>query len=210
MTLKSGGNSRQALWPAAAGTHDGTGNTVAQPTLPGTTAWIELEPVLPGLKRFLFTLCKGNYEDVQDCLQETTIKVLHSAASFRGQAAYRTWVYSIARNVAIDLHRRHRRRRDFELDAELVNLPELSAGSDSNPEHQLLRSNEQKLVVDVLVSLPDRQRTCLHLKEIDGLSLEEIAELLKVPEGTVKSRLFHARRLFARAYQKLAQTIPGG
>lgn len=169
-----------------------------------------LEPILPGLKRFLFTLCKGNYEDIQDCLQETAIRVIRSADSFQGQAAFRSWVFSIARNLVIDLYRQRKRRRLFEFDSELSELPELAAAADFNPEQQALRNHEQALVVDALITLPEKQRTCLYLKEIDGLSLAEIASMLKLPEGTVKSRLFHARRLFARAYHKLVKVQSGG
>lgn len=165
---------------------------------------------MPGLERYLYTLCRGNYEAVHDCLQETVIRVLKSSEGYRGEASYRTWVYQIGRNVAIDSFRRWKRRREREFSTETDGFSELPFRTGQNPEDLMLRNFEQKLVLDALMGLPGKYRSCLYLKEIEGLGLKEIGQLLGVPEGTIKSRLFHARSKFARNYSRLANGKPRG
>lgn len=141
----------------------------------------------------------SDHNEALDLSQDVFLRVFRMLPSFRGQSALRTWIYRIVVNQARNRQRwwRRRHRQDqVSLDDHLRLFGELPAPSDSpGPERQLFQKEVADQVRTALHSLPFDHRTALVLREIDGLSYDEIAFSLGVAVGTVKSRLARARSL---------------
>lgn len=149
-----------------------------------------------------------NEHDARDVSQEVWIKVWRELPNFRGDAKFTTWVHPIAVRKSLD-HLRKRRRWFDRF------LPFASAGEETSPEAVVVaepttdatarddaegdeRRTELRRALD---ALPPKQRAVLTLREIEGLSYEEIAQATELPIGTVMSRLYHARRLLAQKFK---------
>lgn len=139
----------------------------------------------------------GNPEDAADMSQEAFIKAYNSLNSFRGESKFSVWLYRIVSNVCLDFLRRKSRRPAVSLSIEddggeetQLELPDES----QSPELLLERSLTRDAVRRGLGVLPPEQRQILLLREIQGLSYEEIAHVLELEAGTVKSRIFRARK----------------
>lgn len=134
--------------------------------------------------------------EVYDVVQEAFIKAYRALGNFRGDSQFYTWLYRIAINTAKNyLVSRGRRPPSTDVD---VDDAEFYSGSDllkdvDTPEHNLFR-DELKAEVDAAIrELPEDLRTAVTLREMEGLSYEEIAEVMACPVGTVRSRIFRAR-----------------
>src|SRR5690242_3738328 len=139
----------------------------------------------------------GDRDEALDLSQDVFLRVFRTIHRFRGQSALRTWIYRIAVNQARNRHRFWRRRRradQVSLDAHVAAHGELVSGVDSGPERVLAQKELAFRLQDALDRLPFDQRTAIVLREIDGMSYEEIAYSLGVAVGTVKSRLTRARQ----------------
>jgi RNA polymerase sigma-70 factor (ECF subfamily) len=141
----------------------------------------------------------GDRDEALDLSQEVFLRVFRTLSSFRGQSALRTWIYRIVVNQARNRQRWWRRRfqsAQVPLEVHVSEHGELSSPRDDCGPERLLRQKEQAdRVWQALRDLPFDQRTALVLREIDGLSYEEIGYSLNVAVGTVKSRLARARQL---------------
>jgi len=141
----------------------------------------------------------GDHNEALDLSQDVFLRVFRTLPAFRGQSALRTWIYRIVVNQARNRQRWWRRRHRSEqvsLEEQLQRFGELPAASDTvGPERQLFQKEVATQVRAALDSLPFDHRTALVLREIDGLSYDEIAFSLGVAVGTVKSRLARARSL---------------
>jgi RNA polymerase sigma-70 factor, ECF subfamily len=148
----------------------------------------------------------NNPADAADVLQEVFVKVFRKIGQFQGESSLRTWIYRVAVHEASN-HRRSWLRR---LWREPVSLDEVSpeslraAAPGPSPYHALEQAERQELVKRALGSLAQPYRTVVVLREIEGLAYDEIAEVLGVAEGTVKSRLMRGRELLRR---KLAGSV---
>lgn len=139
----------------------------------------------------------GNSEDAADMTQETFIKAYNSLSSFRGDSKFSVWLYRIATNVCLDFLRSRSRKPAISLsvedeDGEEAQL-EISDESQS-PERLLERDLTRDAVRRGLKALAPEYRQILLLREIQGLSYEEISDVLSLETGTVKSRIFRARK----------------
>jgi len=139
----------------------------------------------------------GNAQDAEDMAQEAFVKAYTSLPGFRGDSKFSVWLYRIVSNVCLDFLRRQNRRPASSLSLEdedgeesQMDIPDES----QSPEQLLERSLTQEAVQRGLQSLSAEQRQILLLREIQGLSYEEIAETLDLEAGTVKSRIFRARK----------------
>ena len=139
----------------------------------------------------------GNAQDAEDMAQEAFVKAYTSLPGFRGDSKFSVWLYRIVSNVCLDFLRRQNRRPASSLSQEdedgeesQMDIPDES----QSPEQLLERSLTQEAVQRGLQSLSAEQRQILLLREIQGLSYEEIAETLDLEAGTVKSRIFRARK----------------
>lgn len=139
----------------------------------------------------------GDRDDASDMTQEAFIKAYGSLSSFRGDSKFSVWIYRIATNVCLDFLRSKSRKQQVSLtvsddddeDAQL-DIPDPS----SAPEQQLMQKMSMQSVEEGLKTLPDKQRQILVMRELGGMSYAEIGAALSLEEGTVKSRIFRARK----------------
>lgn len=137
-----------------------------------------------------------DHHEVFDVTQEAFIKAYRALPNFRGDSQFYTWLYRIAVNSAKN-HLVSRGRRPPSGDIEVEDA-EHYGGSEflqdnSGPENELYRDELEEVVNKAISDLPDDLRTAVTLREYDGLSYEEIAEVMDCPVGTVRSRIFRAR-----------------
>jgi RNA polymerase sigma-70 factor (ECF subfamily) len=133
----------------------------------------------------------GSHEDAADAAQDAFVQAYAKLDSFRGDAQFFTWLYRIAMNVA--LTRRRRRRPVASLDAAKSTAGEEPMDAAAGPDHQLLTDERSVQIHSALADLGEQHRKILMLRELEGCSYETIAEILEMPVGTVRSRLFRAR-----------------
>ncbi len=139
----------------------------------------------------------GNAEDAADMTQETFIKAYNSLSSFRGDSKFSVWLYRIATNVCLDFLRSRSRKLTVSLSVEDEDGEETQleiADESQSPERLLERDLTRDAVRRGLKALAPEYRQILLLREIQGLSYEEISEVLSLEVGTVKSRIFRARK----------------
>ncbi|MEC6816531.1 RNA polymerase sigma factor RpoE [Photobacterium toruni] len=150
----------------------------------------------------------SNSGDVPDVAQEAFIKAYRALPTFRGESAFYTWLYRIAVNTAKNyLVAQGRRPPAFDVDAEDAEYYESGNALKeiSNPENQMLSEELKRVVFSTIESLPDDLKTAISLRELDGLSYEEIAEVMGCPVGTVRSRIFRAREIVEKRIRPLMQ-----
>lgn len=135
-------------------------------------------------------------DEVQDVAQEAFIKAYNALPRFRGDSAFYTWLYRIAINTAKN-HLVSKSRRPPGQDVEVDDAEYYDGGSAlreiENPENALFGAELKAVVEAAIAALPDDLRTAVTLREFDGLSYEDIAEVMECPVGTVRSRIFRAR-----------------
>lgn len=140
----------------------------------------------------------GDRDDAADMTQDAFIKAYNSLSSFRGDSKFSVWLYRITTNVCLDFLRSKSRRQQVSLtvgddddDADVqLDIPDTEA----DPERQLMKKLGMQAVEEGLRSLPDKQRQILVMRELGGMSYDEIGRELSLEEGTVKSRIFRARK----------------
>ena len=139
----------------------------------------------------------GNPQDAEDMAQEAFLKAYRSLPEFRGESKFSVWLYRIVSNVCLDHLRKQSRRpsssltmEDDDGEEQQYEVPDESASPEKLLEQKLTREAVQR----GLNQLPDEQRQILLLRELRGLSYEEIGEALGLEAGTVKSRIFRARK----------------
>ena len=135
-------------------------------------------------------------DEVQDVAQEAFIKAYRALPRFRGDSAFYTWLYRIAINTAKN-HLISRSRRPPGSDVEVEDAEYFEAGGAlrdiETPETALFGAELKAVIEDAIAELPDDLRAAVTLREFDGLSYEDIAEVMDCPVGTVRSRIFRAR-----------------
>ena len=146
--------------------------------------------------------------EVQDVTQEAFIKAYRALANFRGDSAFYTWLYRIAINTAKNyLVSQGRRPPNSDIDAETAEV--LDGGGSlreiATPERNMLRDEIANTVQRVVAGLPEDLRTAITLREIDGLSYEDIAQVMDCPIGTVRSRIFRAREAIDNELRPLVE-----
>ena len=135
-------------------------------------------------------------QEVEDVVQDAFIKAYRALPRFRNESAFFTWLYRIAVNTAKNhLVARSRRPHNVELDAEHTDARDVAEAltDGEDPEAALRRDELQEAVASAIAKLPKDLRFALTLREFDGLSYAEIAEIMECPVGTVRSRIFRAR-----------------
>jgi RNA polymerase sigma-70 factor (ECF subfamily) len=146
---------------------------------------------------------KDNSE-VQDVAQEAFIKAYRALPRFRGESAFYTWLYRIAINTAKNyLVSRSRRPPGSDVDVEDAEYYDSGDALrvQENPENQLFSAELSAVVNQAIKELPDDLRSAVTLREFDGLSYEDIAEIMDCPVGTVRSRIFRARESIDKRVQ---------
>ena len=137
----------------------------------------------------------GSAEDAEDVAQEALIRALYARAKFRQEAAFSTWLYRVVHNLCIDRLRAKQR-------AGLVPLEDHAYALGGNSHQHFDRVLEQQAIGQALRSLPSSLRSIVLLRDVEGLSYRELATVFRIPIGTVKSRLNHARHLLRAALEE--------
>jgi RNA polymerase sigma-70 factor (ECF subfamily) len=138
----------------------------------------------------------GNNGDVQDVAQDAFIKAYIALPGFRGEAAFYTWLYRIAVNSAKNyLMSRGRKPYTVDVDAEETEYYETSEAlrENASPESLALTEEIKHVIFNTIESLPEELKVAIQLRELDGMSYEEISIAMDCPIGTVRSRIFRAR-----------------
>ena len=146
--------------------------------------------------------------EAEDVAQEAFLKAYRALASFRGDSAFYTWLYRIAINTAKNaLVSQRRRPVDFDLDLQDPEQYDRQAKlkEADTPEGVLLTDEIRAVVEQAMEQLPEDLRTAIVLRELEGLSYEEIAEAMDCPVGTVRSRIFRAREAIDRKLKPLLE-----
>lgn len=161
------------------------------------------------LGRLLSRLIRDQAE-VEDVVQESFIKAYRALPNFRGDSAFYTWLYRIgintAKNYLVSMGRRPQISSDIEIeDAENFD-DAIDLRTMETPETTLMTKEIAQTVNNTVAALPDELRTAITLREIEGLSYEEIATLMDCPIGTVRSRIFRARETIAEKLRPLLDT----
>jgi len=148
----------------------------------------------------------GDREEAFDLTQEIFISVHRNLEKFRADAKLTTWLYRIARNHCLN-RLKHLKRRGRGVTDEYGELNELSItqslGGTEAPDENLVRKKSRELVHKAIEQLDEEQRALVVLRDVEGLSYEEIMEITELPEGTVKSRLHRAREKLAGILERL-------
>ena len=137
-----------------------------------------------------------NHAECEDIAQESFMRAWRAIATFRGDSAFYTWLYKIAVNTAKN-HLVALKRRPPADDVN-VDDAEFMVGAErmqdnATPEHEMMRQEIEQSVFSTVQALPEELRTAITLREVDGLSYDEIAQAMDCPIGTVRSRIFRAR-----------------
>jgi RNA polymerase sigma-70 factor (ECF subfamily) len=151
----------------------------------------------------------GKHDEAEDLAQDIFLKIFKALDTFDRRANFQTWIISIARNLCIDHYRSVRKER--ETIAREVDAGELTpASGDVGPDGVLEQSDLRALLQRALEKLPVSLRTAVVLRDLQELSYQEIADRLRLPEGTVKSRINRGRLELARQIRRIQDHPPGG
>jgi RNA polymerase sigma-70 factor (ECF subfamily) len=139
-----------------------------------------------------------NREDARDLTQDAFVKAYRSLEGFRLEAGFYTWMYRIAMNLAIDFVRKRKRRDVVGFDENIAQRDEdgtiAEVHHEDGPGKALERQQTLARIMAAMDRLPEDQKQVVLLRELEGLSYKEIADVMGIPEGTVMSRLFYARK----------------
>jgi len=140
-------------------------------------------------------------EEARDVAQEAFVKVYKYLDHFKGDASFYTWLYRITVNICIDVLRKKGSKGDehvefdesVKLDTAEAGIGALRTRLGTNPQKSVLRRELAERITSAMQSIPTAHRQILLLREVEGMSYEDLSRILEIPKGTVMSRLFHAR-----------------
>jgi RNA polymerase sigma-70 factor, ECF subfamily len=155
-------------------------------------------------QRKVYAVALGMLKDKEEALdvsQEAFIKVYKYLEHFKGDSSFYTWLYRITVNICIDVIRRRQSTKgeviEFDetmaFDSPDAHIGALGSRLGTNPQKSALRRELAEKIQEALEQVPEKHRAILLLREVEGLSYEDLAKTLEIPKGTVMSRLFHAR-----------------
>ncbi|MDL2317518.1 sigma-70 family RNA polymerase sigma factor [Eubacteriales bacterium OttesenSCG-928-A19] len=168
------------------------------------------EALLAPHERKIYALCLrilGNQEDAKDCAQEAILRIWRSLGTYRRQASFTTWSCRIATNVCLDLLRRNKARPAVSLDTVAEVRFEATDGR-ADPHAQAETAARKRAMTEGIAELSPDMRAALVLRDVQGFSYDEVAEVLQVPLGTVKSRVSRARDRLRDALRMDAELFP--
>ena len=152
----------------------------------------------------------GNRDDAEELCQEAFVKALENLNRFREDSRFYTWLFRIAANLTISRRRRGGRVRFHSLDGPVGHDEEsprprdmLPDGRENDPAEAVAQEDVHERVLEELAGLDDEFRAVVVMRDVEGMNYDEIAEVLKIPHGTVKSRLYRARLLLQERLQGL-------
>jgi len=151
----------------------------------------------------------SDWSECQDVAQDTFMRAYRAIGNFRGDAQFYTWLHRIAVNTAKN-HLVSSKRRPPTDDIDAVDAEQFDSGirlrDTDTPERQMMRQEVERTVMRVVEALPEDLRAAITMREVDGLSYDEIAQKMNCPIGTVRSRIFRAREAIDIELQPLLDT----
>jgi RNA polymerase sigma-70 factor, ECF subfamily len=143
----------------------------------------------------------GDRTEAEDLSQEAFVRAFQSIGGFGGRARFSTWVFRIAVNLVLSARRKKKGKATYSLDAgsdrgdrDVPSSPMVRLVSDEpTPERQAVDREQERIVLDALAAMDEESRSVIVLRDVESFGYEEIAEILGIPAGTVKSRLHRAR-----------------
>lgn len=150
----------------------------------------------------------NNQADIADVAQESFIKAYRAINSFRADSSFYTWLYRIAVNTAkTHLESNNKTRNHLDVDSpEFQSIDEQGVLASSDTPDRIIESQElQQVIIDAMADLPTELSEAITLREVEGMSYEDMAVVLKVPIGTVRSRIFRARQFIEQRMTKFAK-----
>ena len=148
-------------------------------------------------------------EDAKDISQEVFLKEYRSLTNFDERSAFSTWLYRITHNTCIDEMRRRKGKQNYSLEEELENeegsMQRQIADEGDTPEESLLREEQKSELLQALENLSEEHKAAIILRDVKGFSYEEIAEILEVSLGTVKSRISRGRNQLKNEILKMRE-----
>ena len=162
------------------------------------------EDLVHAYEKGIYNLCLRMLNDEQDAMdaaQEAFFKAFRSLPSFRGESRFSTWLYRLAGNVCLDMLRRRPNAPVLSMNDD--DVPLILADASASPQEIVERRETRQTVRAALAALPEDFRQAVILRDVNGLSYEEIADVTGLELGTVKSRIYRARK-------KLAAVLLGG
>ena len=156
-------------------------------------------------QRKVFSVAVGmlkDKEEARDVAQEAFIKVYRYLDHFKGDASFYTWLYRITVNICIDVIRKKGSSgskgavefdESVKMDVAEANIGALGSRLGTNPQKSALRAELAQRITEAIHQIPEAHRQILLLREVEGMSYEDLSRTLNIPKGTVMSRLFHAR-----------------
>ncbi len=146
----------------------------------------------------------SNREDAQDCLQDAMVRIYRSISGFKGQSSFSTWVYRITMNTCLDELRRRKSRNVTSLDT-LVESGYSPSDNENTPEKHAVSSEQRRVLNEAIAELPEDMRSAIVLRDIQGFSYEEIAEMQEANIGTIKSRISRGREKLRQILRENAE-----
>ncbi|MEM9011412.1 MAG: RNA polymerase sigma factor [Pseudomonadota bacterium] len=151
------------------------------------------------VRAFVRTRLRDEFE-VADIVHETMFAVWRAAAGFQGRSSVRSWIFSLARNKIVDHVRKQSR-------VTLAEPDETIPDEEPDAVAVIAAAEDARRLRACVDELPERQRAVVHLAFFEDLSYPEIAEIETVPEGTVKTRIFHAKKLLMRCLSRVGKKL---
>jgi RNA polymerase sigma-70 factor (ECF subfamily) len=157
-----------------------------------------------------------NQQTAEDLLQDVFLRVVQRAREFKGESKFSTWLYTIARNRCIDTQRKQSHRRHRSLDApagqsdegQAAPLAERVPGREPGTDRQAIAGRLQDEIARAVETLPEDQREVFLMRQLDNMPFKEIAEVVGVPENTVKSRMRYALERLQQALAEYRDYVP--
>lgn len=179
---------------------------------PGDRAAFTEEALLEmdAVYRFALRLCQGRQSEADDLLQETMLRAFRSWHTYQLGTECRSWLFTVCRNEFLKKVGRQKKRQEIltsEIDADtesLAAIPVFSGSMDLDPEREFYASFVDEEVMAAVDRLPDVFREVLVLSDLEGMKYPQIATVLGIPTGTVKSRVFRARRILQTSLYEYA------
>lgn len=176
--------------------------SIASPeTLPKPGFVEEALPHLDAVYRFALRLTAGHSDEAEDIVQDTFLRAYRAWESYERGTNCRSWLFTICRNVFLRRRERDGRRPERAMSQFDVPLESISheglfeAGESRNPEHDFFDSFVDEEILSAIDGLPDEFREAVTLSDLQGMGYADIADILMVPLGTVKSRIYRGRRM---------------
>lgn len=175
------------------------------------------ELLVEGYQKKVFNIALrmlGNHDDAYDLAQEVFIRIYKSIKNFKEQSTFSTWIYRITTNVCLDeLRKRKNKNNIVSLDEEVkLDDSEVKRQVEDDrplPEAIVEKAELKEIVTDAIKKLKDEHKIAIVLRDIQGFSYEEIARIIKCPEGTVKSRINRARQALKEILEEKRELLSG-